>query len=175
MMDYIITAKHYCKREGVSSVKERILKLHRELQKKRGFPIAIKIDEMSQQPVYARIELGQWIADCECGGAEFVDCDEPVFYCFSCANRDEAGKLRPVVFPAPAERMEIERLILERPVDDRRGLDDLERAHMAKAMIYTDTETGSLPLTRSWNHGEPLSNLRKENEVIKKWKKKTGK
>ncbi len=124
-VDYIVTAKHYCRREGVPDVRSRIVKLGQTMQRNKQIPIKIHLDKMSQRPVYARIELGQWIADCECGGCEFVDADEPIFFCFSCANRDDAQALRPVVFPLPEDREKIEALILARPINDKRGLDDL--------------------------------------------------
>ncbi len=170
-LNYIITAKHYCTREGAASVKDRIAKRVKELQRKRGYPVKVQFDRVSPRPVRARIELGQWVADCECRGVEFVDPDEPIFFCFGCANRTDAGMVRPVEFPPEAERKEIERLVLERPVDDLRGLDDLERAHMASALIYIEGSDGDLqPLTRTWNAGEPISNLLVENEAVSRWK-----
>ncbi len=170
-LDRIITAKDYCKREGVSSVKERIQKMQKNTLQKKGIAIPIQFDKLSPLPVHARIELGQWCADCECGGVEFVDADEPIFFCFGCGNHRVAGALRPVVFPGVEERKEIERLVLERPVDERRGLDDTERAHMATAVIYVDMPDGrSLPLTRTWNAGEPISSLVMENEAVTKWR-----
>ncbi len=168
----IITAKDYCRRDGVASVKERIQKIQKEALKRKRIEIRIQFDKISPRPVYARIELGQWCADCECGGVEFVDPDEPIFFCFSCGNRVDSGCLRTVVFPPAEQRKEIEALVLERPVEERRGLDELERAHMARPVIYLDTEDGGvLPLTRTWNHGEPISNLKKENEAVDQWRR----
>ncbi len=167
----IITAKDYCKRDRVDNVRDRIAKLRRNVMKKKGVEIRIQFDKFSNRPVYARIELGQWCASCECGGVEFVDPNEPIFFCFSCANNVDSGMLRTVVFPAVEERMEIERLVLARPVEERRGLDDLERAHMSKPVIFIDMEDGkSLPLTRTWNPGEPLDNLVKENIAVERWR-----
>jgi len=175
-INYIITAKDYCRRDRVASVQERIRKLQRDVQRKKGVTLFFDFDKPASRPVRARIELGQWIADCECGGAEFVDPQEPIFACMSCGNRADAGRLRPVQFPAPEERKEIERLVLERPVDDLRGLDDLERAHMARAVIYIEQNDGKhLPLTRSWNPSESIADLRKENEPVERWKRERGK
>jgi len=174
MINRIITAKDYCQRDRVGSVKERIVKLVGIFNKKRNIAMRVQVDKLAKRSVFARIELGQWCADCECGGTEFVDPDEPIFFCFSCGNRTDNGIVRPVVFPSTEDHMEIERLVLERPVDDARGLDDMERAHMAKAIVYLEAEDGKLlPLTRTWNPGEPISNLISENTAIEKWKEAT--
>lgn len=204
-VDYIITAKHYAEREGVESVKERILKMRADLHKKQGVVIQIEnIDKPLGAAVKARIWQGQWIADCECGGAEFVAPEEPIFFCFGCANRQNGHRPRPVEFLPEVEREEIEQLILERPVNDLAGLTDLERAGMAQPILYVEVveenmlqpsliehlaamkETGKpaakkvtklLPLVRSWEPGETAADLRSQQEaVIRKWKEalKTG-
>lgn len=166
----LITAKDYCVRDGVETVRARILKLHAKIQRKAKVPLAIKIDVLSPRPVKARIELGQVIADCECGGAEFVDKDEPIFYCLECFNRRDGGALRPVEFPDEAMWAEITRLVLLRPVNDVRGKDEADRAAGAQAVIYLEQADGRhLPLTRTWNPGETIEDLLKENEAIEKW------
>ena len=167
----IITAKDYCLRDGVGSVKERIKKIQKDILSRKKIKIVVQIDKVSSRPVYARIELGQWCASCECGGVEFVDPAEPIFFCFSCGNKVDAGKLRSVICPPKPEREEIERLVLLRPVEERRGLDDMERVHMAIPVVYLESEDGKiLPLTRTWNPSEPISNLEKENEAIEQWR-----
>ena len=109
-VDYIITAKHYAEREGCGSVRERILKMREKIHKSKNIALqVVGIDDPSGQAVEARIWQGQWVADCECGGCEFVDPAEPIFYCFSCANRENKNRVRPVAFPV--ERVEIERQI----------------------------------------------------------------
>lgn len=148
------------------------------------------------EPFHAIIWQGQWIVrtDC-CNSASFVDPDEPIAVCFSCANRANNHRPRPVIFPPEAERLEIERLLLERPVDDVAGLTDMERAGLARPVLYVEIEeieigTGgpagfmdmqqmqprtvkrTYPLVRSWE-GEPVEQLRAEqNTVIKAWHKK---
>lgn len=169
-INYIITAKHYCARDGVSSVRERILKLRNDQSRKKNIAIPIQMDKLSTRPVFARIELGQWIADCDCGGCEFVDPDEPIFFCMSCGNRNDASMLRPVEFPPEDQRLEIEQLILARPVNDLRGLDDLERAHMAKPLIID--ENNNFILTRTWDVGEEIEHLKEENQIIDVWLQK---
>jgi hypothetical protein len=191
-LDYIVTAKHYG-----GSARGYIRRMQRDMHKAKGIAVTIKdIDaEPTGIPVSARIWQGQWIADCECRSASFVDPDEPVFFCFGCGNRANGQKPRPVIFPPEAERKEIERLLLERPVDDMAGLTDLERAGMAKPILYTQVEetiipetldltakpdeipvlptvTRTLPLTRSWEPGETIADLHAQQaEPIRMWKK----
>lgn len=168
-MNKIYTAKDYAKmRDGVETVVER-LKVYQAKFKRKGFNITIKgIDKKpSGKQVKARIWQGHWIADCECGGAEFVDPQEPIFFCFSCGNSQNANRLRPVKFPI--NRQEIEAKILERPVNTTRGLDELQRAEAAQPMLYFDGK----PLTRSWLPGETIAILEKQqDEAIKKYRKK---
>lgn len=61
-------------------------------------------------PVIARVNLGRWIADCACGGAELVDHADPVFMCFSCGNATTGGQYRPVRFPSDIRQIEAELL-----------------------------------------------------------------
>lgn len=189
-VDYIVTAKHY----GGSA--RGYIRKQQQLLHKKGVPVLIKnLDQDAiGTPVTARIWQGQWIADCECNGACFVDPDEPIFFCFTCGNRANGQKPRPVIFPPEAERKEIERLLLERPVNDIAGLTDLERAGMAQPVLFVQIEETvvdmesldlnvdpqaipkmptvirTLPLTRSWEPGETAEDLRKQQEKpIKEW------
>lgn len=144
------------------------------------------------EPLPAVIWQGQWIVrtDC-CNSASFVDPDEPIFICFSCANRTNNNRPRPVLFPPEAERKQIEQLLLERPVNDVAGLTDMERAGLAQPLLYVEREeieTAELfngmvagpsrmvkrtyPLVRSWE-GESVEQLRAEQEpTIHAWRKK---
>ena len=169
-LDYIITARHYGNGSARQYIKNQQVKIHRD----RGIAVTIKdLDqEPSGAPVIARIWQGQWIADCECNSASFVDPDEPIFFCFGCANRSNGNKPRPVQFPPEDERKEIERLILERPVDDMAGLTDMERAGMAKALLFKQTGESMLPLTRSWDPFETIDDLKAQQEIpIREWRK----
>lgn len=168
-LDYIITARHYGNGSARQYIKNQQIKIRRD----RG--IAVQIIDLEKEPtgdpVRARIWQGQWIADCECNSASFVDPDEPIFFCFGCGNRLNGNKPRPVLFPPLAERLEIERLILERPVDDRAGLTDMERAGMAKPLLFIQTGENALPLTRSWEPGQSIDDLlREQEEPIRKWR-----
>lgn len=169
-LSYIITAKHY----GNGSARQYIRNQQAKIRRDRGIAVQIvDLDgEPSGEPVRARIWQGQWIADCECNSASFVDPEEPIFFCFGCGNRLNGHKLRPVIFPPEAERQEIERLLLERPVDDRAGLTDMERAGMAKPLLYVQIGESSLPLTRSWEPSQTVEDLAREQEIpVREWRK----
>lgn len=178
----IITAKDFARRERAASVTERIKKMAKDISARGGIQVHINGTETRGFAVFAEIDFGRWIARCECGGAEMVDPDEPVFFDFSCANRENNHALRPVIFPEPEERAEIERLVLERPVDDRRGLDDLERAYLAKPILFAQKKVGkgaagtiTVPLSRSWAPGESVDDLREQNKAVDAWRKDLAK
>jgi hypothetical protein len=104
--------------------------------------------------VQARVDHGRWGANCECGGAEYVDPDDPVFYCFSCGNASANGKLRPVQFPSNKE--DIELILLERPMSVHKGI--------TKSSINLN----SRPLknvARNWDpEDSDLSKIKQENK-----------
>jgi hypothetical protein len=138
----ILTADTIAKRDGCKTVREWILKT----SMRHGKPWNKKT---GGKPVEARLDFGRWLADCECGGAEYVSHTEPVFYCMSCGNAQYGGAARPVVFPKNREQIEV--LVLERPVI---GNDPIRQKPVIPG------------LSRSWNPGETLKELRKQNEVI---------
>lgn len=170
---------------------------------KGGRPVNIvDLDKGPSGPVVkARIWQSQWVADCECNTTMFVDPDEPIFFCFGCANRLNGGRIRPVEFPPKAERELIEALLLERPVIDVAGLTDLERVGLQKPVLFAEVEieeeagleeyasalmkgmpvqevpktvkrTQTLPLTRSWIPGESPADLEaQQRPAIEAWKK----
>ena len=66
-------------------------------------------------PVLAIVNAGRWQGLCpDCGGGEYLNVDEPVFWCCSCANVANGHHPRAVVFPAEEERADIEAVLLER-------------------------------------------------------------
>lgn len=148
MKEKITDAKDNAGRSGYKSHVEWIDKMSANMAKRNVIKHKF-IGKVSGDPIYARIDFGRWIADCECGGAEYVSPDEPVFFCMSCGNEDTKGDARPVVFPEENERKMIEAELVKRKVRRRRGLID-------------EPDKGELP--RSWNPGETIDDLIMERE-----------
>lgn len=166
-VNFIVTAKHYSLRYGADgSVRGFLKRWQEKLHKERGVVVNIKGIEQPGRgaPVRAYIHQGQWLAECECGGHEFVDPQDPVFFCWSCVNRANDSYLRPVEFPA--EWQLIEAAILARPVNDIKGATDLERAGLAQPAIVIKSSQGEFPLVRSWKPEESLDELLKQNAVV---------
>lgn len=178
-VDYIVTNRHYSLQLGADgSMKDYLRKMADEIKKSRGVKIEMLLDEPPRgEPVLARIWQGQWIADCDiCGGALFVNPDEPIYFCFGCTNRANGHALRPVKFPSEADRLEIEAMLLARPVDDMAGLTDLERVGLARPLLYQEIEHPNgtkelFGLARNWTPDETLDDLRQQNKVVEKWQK----
>lgn len=147
----VVTASHLAKHEGHESVIARIYRLAGRF----GFtPQPI---EMQGTPVIARIDRSRWLADCECGGAEYVDPDEPFFFCANCGNDADSAKVRPVVFPPIETRQALEALITSRPVTIRGG------STLQQQLLTADE---SIPrLQRQWDAGESLLKIARENRV----------
>jgi hypothetical protein len=101
-MTNVRTAKDQAIQEGHKTVKDRI---HAWSVRSRHLFVD---DRTAGNPVYARIDWGRWIADCECGGAEYVDPDEPLFFCMSCGNKVSNGRARKVEFPKDRSKIETE-------------------------------------------------------------------
>jgi hypothetical protein len=102
-------------------------------------------------PVYARVSDNRWIADCECGGAEAVDEEDPRFFCLSCLNNAVGNNSRTVIFPDDME--EIDEVLVAREDPLTRGFTSAE-AVMAKPRL---SELGLVP--------ESLETLEAENVV----------
>lgn len=164
-LNRIITAKDYSRDEGADGTVLGRIKKEQEKWRMRGTIVQIKQDP-SGTAVYAEINQGAWIAQCECGGAEFVDPAEPIFFCWGCVNRANGGYLRTVVFPENREAIESE--ILKRPVNDVRGVSEKDRAFLSMpVVVIVDEENGTQhPATRSWIPGETVEDLRIQNMLI---------
>lgn len=171
-VDMIVNARHYAEARGVKTVREFTLKLRDDISKSRGVSVLIRgiNDTPKGAPVYARVWQGQWIADCKCGGASFIDPEDAFFFCFGCGNRQNENRPRPVV--VPEDWKEIEQALLARPVDDMAGLTDLERVAMAKPLIHIIGKGG---LARNWDPGETVVDLRaQQDDPIEKYHKSKG-
>ena len=168
-MDKIIDAKDVMREEGDKDMLSRIRRQNSDRvgRGRARYLINEEIDE--GRPVKARIDFGRWIADCECGGAEYITPEEPIFFCQSCGNLASDGKLRPVDFPPEEERKEIERLLLERPVEARRGNTRREKAMYSRALAQDDRGRN---LGRSWDPEEDVEDLKRQNDFIFPDKKK---
>jgi hypothetical protein len=80
----------------------------RRYAKRRGFKIDLNAKGNALE---ARVEFGRWLVDCpNCAGAERADPDYAFFYCLSCGNADNDGKVYPVKFPRHREAIERELL-----------------------------------------------------------------
>lgn len=152
----------FAAQEGAGSVRERILKLIKRHEAQGVyFETPFRDVPTEGQPVLARVDFGRWIADCECGGAEAVDLSEPIFYCFTCGNGDTGGAPRLVIFPKNMKDIEAE--LLKRPVIERRGRNEIERAFQAVPAVGQ--------LSRSWTPDETLDDLKKQNAPLKEKKR----
>ena len=152
-MEKIATAKDVTEKQNCKSHAELIKRMSAKMFSRGVIKKAYSGKKAEDAAVYARIDFGRWLADCECGGAEYVDPedDTPLFFCFSCGNEDHKGHARPVIFPDSDEREQIESALLQRSVGRRHGFIDMP----AK---------GHLP--RSWSPGVSAQDLLDENEYM---------
>lgn len=152
----MITGKDIAKRDGTETYQDWIKQLSSRMRMQLDTPFTGIM--RNKFTVQARVDFGRWIADCpDCGGAEIVEPDEPLFYCFSCGNKSINGDARRVIFPK--NMIELEGILSIRPVDDRKGKNKIEAALMAKPLVPG--------LSRSWNPDETAEDLKKQNEAIK--------
>jgi hypothetical protein len=72
-------------------------------------------------PLLGRVNGGNWIASCDCGGRGLpapggvVFVETPLVWCLRCLNGGTGRGWRPVVVPREGEREQIERILLCRP------------------------------------------------------------
>ena len=162
-MGKILNGKDLAARDGMKTYREWLMKRSEQLARKGLIEMAWDgeaVIEDEADAVEARIDYGRWIADCpDCGGAEYVDVEDGIFFCLSCGNKEIGGKARRVIFPKDREK--IEELLLERPVEERGG-NVFQRAMTAKVVVGR--------LQRSWMPGEKREKLEKENRIIKEGK-----
>lgn len=77
----------------------------------------------------ARVNGGRWIADCPfsgCGGAEYVNFDDPVFFCCECRNAASGHQPIPLSVPSDDLRAGVESALIARPVPRTRNWDPTE-------------------------------------------------
>lgn len=103
----------------------------------------------------AFVDFGRWMARCDCGQHNYVDPDEPVFFCARCGNGN-SGLARPVIFPIDHEM--IEAILLERAVvRNPNAKNAIEAARLAKPVLPF--------LPRSWYPGQTAADLRAMNSM----------
>lgn len=143
---------------GIDKANEMGFKTFREmiqaLAARKGYKIPSS-EETGGENVVARIDFGRWIADCECGAANYVEPSDPVYFCASCGNAASGGKLRGVTFPD--NRAEIEAELLERVVFVNPKLRPMDAAINARSAVPG--------LVRSWNPGETVQSLKMQREL----------
>lgn len=149
MNDRILTGSDRARELGFKSYREWIL----TLAEKTGHPW--DGETMSDSDVYARVDFGRWVADCELGHASYVEPSDPVFYCYMCGNEPaEYGKARGVIFPENREA--IERELLQRKVRLVTGLPAKLKSQPTQVAMNSTGEKG---LPRSWRPGESVEVL----------------
>lgn len=116
--------------------------------------------DAAAEPALARVDFGRWIADCPdpvCGGAEYVEPAERIFFCFNCGNALLGGDARQVKFPEAEVRIQIEKVLIERPVIERRGPNILARA-LNVGLVAPG-------FSRSWDPHETVEDLYEQNRM----------
>lgn len=120
-------------------------------------------ERWSDSAVYARVDFGRWIADCELGHASYVEPNDDLFWCYMCGNAPTNGGARHVIFPP--NREEIEQELLRREVRLAMG--------MPKHLLGQPTQVAmnsrgvdNPMLGRSWRPGETVEGLRNERLAV---------
>lgn len=153
-MSKIINGSDVANEKGFGSFREYMQKLP---DRKPGIP-RWNGKILESDPVKARVDFGRWLADCECGGAEYVYPGDPIFFCFSCGNKKQKGAARPVEFPDSITLSEIEFELLDRPI--------IETIGMSPSTIALNSRPVMNSLSRSWNPGETVEDLKKQKKVM---------
>ena len=159
-MDKIINALDYAEREGYKTVKAHTVAWCNKMSKRFKLSTPFADGPTAGKQVVAEVNCGQWLAMCECGGAESVYVKEPFFYCKTCGNHDLKGKPRKVKFPKDVEK--IEAILLKRPVKQMQGIHYIERNIYAIPLVADELGV----LSRSWLPGESIKDLEEQNEAI---------
>lgn len=72
-----------------------------EVYAQRRLPVIPR--EQASEPLYARIDAGRWVAECECGTADVVSPADPRMLCTVCLDG-----WHPLFFPPDADAVEAE-------------------------------------------------------------------
>ena len=158
MNERILTGTDRAKELGFKSYREWIV----TQAEKTGHPW--DGESMCDSEVYARIDFGRWLADCELGHASYVDPHDPFFYCYMCGNEPaEHGKARRVVFPEKREAIEHE--LLQRRVSLRIGLPQQLKQQPTQVAMNSQGAVDPM-LSRSWKPGETVEALKTQRLAV---------
>lgn len=161
----VVNAMDYAARDGAASVRELIKRWSGRMYQRGLLDTPFVDSAATGAAVIAEVNHGQWIARCDqCGTPMWVAQSEPMFYCFGCGNQLTGGVPRPVTFPEDWEV--IEGLLLERPVDDRKGTNDIDRAFLAFPLAIGAVDGQLVALNRSWTPDESAEDLETQNAMI---------
>ena len=108
----IETARHQHRVRDERALREQHTK---SMAKARAFGDSVQV-HTSAHEVHAYINHGKWVGMCECGSGVATDPAFAAAYCFGCGAIHNN-----VVFPA--DRLEIEHLLLARPRSENRNWD----------------------------------------------------
>lgn len=146
-MDKIFDGEDKAKELGYLNYVDMVLELASIKNKQ------ISNEAIKNNPVYARIDFGRWLADCECGAANYISRSNLNFYyCVTCGNIMTNGKVRSVVMPDNFQEIEIE--LLRRKVFNKFGLSGTNGAMNSIG-----------PISRSWSPGETIEMLIAQREM----------
>jgi len=158
MINKILDANDKAVDEGFADAMDRLRNHHKRSTRAQGEYTMFAWDGetvTTDQPVYAFVERGRWLAICECGSAEWVALGIP-FFCRNCGNDQHAGAARLVVFPDDKEAIEAE--LLRRPVHTRGGRKITEQVLMSIP--------DNLNLGREWRLGETVADLQDQARIV---------
>ena len=96
-------------------LKFRATILRHDLQKRKLADYGL---DQEKEALKAFVNHGRWIVACPCGGAELAF-DEGWIMCRSCFNGYMKHKFRRVEFPEKEFRVQLENILLKRPLDNR--------------------------------------------------------
>jgi hypothetical protein len=155
--DKIFDANDKAKDEGFTDAKDRLQNYHLRAPRRGGVIVAFAWEgnTTKKDPVLAYVERGRWLADCECGNAEWVAENIP-FFCRNCGNQEHNGDGRDVMFPE--NKSEIEQELLTRKIHMRGGRSETERVIQAKP--------DNLLLGREWRVGESVQDLKDQKAMV---------
>ncbi|PKN93023.1 MAG: hypothetical protein CVU44_11365 [Chloroflexi bacterium HGW-Chloroflexi-6] len=102
----------------------------------------------------AHISGGRWMVQCWCGAYSYVAVRRPIHWCMACGNGAINAAL-PVELPGEAERAEIERILLLRPVQAGMSGEPTQAAMQANPLVPG--------LRRDWFPGQSVDWLMEIN------------